>query len=422
MSTPNPSILYIAYHYPPILGSSGVHRTVAFTRHLAQNGWQVEVLTASLKAYERWSDDQFSFIPEGVKVTRAYGRDVSRHFAWRNKYLGLMALPDNWQSWILGGFIVGLWRILRRRPKIIVSTYPIASAHFIAYLLHKVTGIPWVADLRDPMAQEGYPSDKRKKSWFQWIERKIVKHCQAAVVTAPGAKALYVARFKNVPESFWLILPNGFDDAIFSQALADHKHPIKGATKGPLVLLHSGVIYPSERDPSHLFAALSELQQEGKICADDVIIRLRATGHDDLFSEQLKQLKIEQLVQLEPTVPYEQALQEMFDVDGLLLLQAANCNYQIPAKAYEYIRVQKPVLGLTPTEGDTGQLLLQAGNAVIAPLDNKIEIKLALLAYIDSLTAPVVESGHDKLHSYSRQYQAAKFEKLLDKVLSDTVT
>jgi hypothetical protein len=220
-------------------------------------------------------------------------------------------------------------------------------------------------------------------------------------------------------DDFWQLIPNGFDEQIFEDL--GPKVPLEHKKKNPKVLLHSGVIYPSERDPSHFFTALSELQQEGKICADDIIIRLRATGHDDLFSQQLKQLKIEQLVQLEPTVPYEQALQEMFDVDGLLLLQAANCNFQIPAKAYEYIRVQKPVLGLTPTEGDTGQLLLQAGNAVIAPLDNKIEIKLALLAYIDSLTVPVMESEQEKLHTYSRQYQAAKFENLLDQVLSDTV-
>lgn len=379
----------------------------------------MRVLTSSVKAYANWSVDQYSFVPSGLNVIRAFGRDVSRHFSWRGKYLGSMALPDNWQSWIVGGTLAGLYSIFRKKPDVLVSTYPIASAHFIAYFLHKMTGIPWVADLRDPMAQDDYPSDPVKKKWFQWIENKIVKHCRYALVTAPGAKIFYQQKYPDLNDDFWQLIPNGFDEQIFEDL--GPKVPLEHKKKNPKVLLHSGVIYPSERDPSHFFTALSELQQEGKICADDIIIRLRATGHDDLFSQQLKQLKIEQLVQLEPTVPYEQALQEMFDVDGLLLLQAANCNFQIPAKAYEYIRVQKPVLGLTPTEGDTGQLLLQAGNAVIAPLDNKIEIKLALLAYIDSLTVPVMESEQEKLHTYSRQYQAAKFENLLDQVLSDTV-
>ena len=41
---------------------------------------------------------------------------------------------------------------------------------------------------------------------------------------------------------------------------------------------------------------------------------------------------IADLVKLEPPIPYTQALEEMLGVDGLLLLQADNCNYQIPPK------------------------------------------------------------------------------------------
>ena len=186
-----PSVLYIAFHYPPILGSSGVHRTLAFTRHLDSSGWQVRVLAPSLKAYENWSEDQFSFIPDNVQVIRAFARDVSRHFSWRGKYLMRMALPDNWQSWIVGGVISGLVSIIRNKPDVIVSTYPIASAHIIAYFLHKLTGVPWVSDLRDPMAQINYPIEPGRKGVFEWIERKIVKHCSFAVVTAPGAQVLY---------------------------------------------------------------------------------------------------------------------------------------------------------------------------------------------------------------------------------------
>tara|TARA_R110002167_G_scaffold122547_2_gene301086 strand:- start:2189 stop:3433 length:1245 start_codon:yes stop_codon:yes gene_type:complete len=408
-------ILYIAYHYPPILGSSGVHRTLAFTRFLAENGWDVTVLTASLKAYERWSEEQLQFIPDNVEVIRAFARNTAKDLSWRGKYLAWMALPDNWQSWIVGGVISGLWSILKNKPNVLVSTYPIASAHFIAYILHKLTGIPWIADFRDPMAQADYPTDPVKKRWFEWIEKKIIKHCEYAFVTAPGAKTFYEQKYPQCGEDFWQIIPNGFDETLFADL---HSSPyVEVKNPQPKIILHSGVIYPSERDPTDFFNALAELQNEGSISSKDIVIRLRATGHDDLFRKQLAVLKIDPLVQLEPTVPYRQALQEMFDVDGLLLLQAANCNYQIPAKAYEYIRIQKPVLALTPNEGDTGQLLLQAGNTVIAPLDNKEKIKVALMEYIDILANPVnTEITDQQLHTFSRQFQALKFEELLMKI------
>ena len=60
----NNSVLYIAFHYPPIIGSSGVHRTLAFTRYLNEHNWDTTVLTSSLKAYEMWSKEQFDFLQQ----------------------------------------------------------------------------------------------------------------------------------------------------------------------------------------------------------------------------------------------------------------------------------------------------------------------------------------------------------------------
>jgi len=420
LSSAKPSILYIAFHYPPVLGSSGVHRTLAFTRYLNDQGWDVSVITASLKAYHNWSEEQLAFIPERVRVIRAFARDVSRHFSWRGKYPAVLALPDNWQSWVFGGLVSALLAFLKRRPDVIVSTYPIASAHAIAYLLHRITGVPWVADLRDPMAQVDYPTEPGRKRVFEWIERKIVKHCSFAVVTAPGAKILYQERFPGIDDEFWQIIPNGFDEEIFRAV----KVPAHAATTTadparPYTLLHSGIIYPYERDPSQLFAALSELKQEGARNISRLQLRLRATGHDQLYRPQIEQLDIADLVKLDPPIAYVQALEEMLSVDALLLLQADNCNYQIPAKAYEYIRADKPVLALTPVEGDTGKLLRDVGVADISPLDDKNQIKLALVKLLDKLDKKeFVPIDRSIIRQYSRQYQAARFEALLQGILS----
>jgi hypothetical protein len=41
----------LAFHYPPYFGSSGILRTLKFSKFLPENGWQCTVLTASPRAY-----------------------------------------------------------------------------------------------------------------------------------------------------------------------------------------------------------------------------------------------------------------------------------------------------------------------------------------------------------------------------------
>ena len=406
-------VLYVAFHFPPILGSSGVHRTLAFTRHLAENGWDVNVLTSSIKAYDNWSEQQFSFIPKNVKVIRAFARNAARSFSFKGKYLSWMAFPDNWQSWIVTGILSGLKSIWVNKPKIIISTYPIASAHIIAYVLHKISGVPWVADLRDPMAQDDYPTDLRRKKLFEWIEKKAVKHCKYILLTAPGAVEFYQQKFPHTPTSLWQLIPNGYD----AEMLEDMPENLP-EYQGKVTLLHSGVIYPSERDPSQFFEALSELKAQGEISSDNIEVVLRASGHVKVFQPQLERLGLSDIVTLAPSIPYKQALTEMFEVNALLLLQADNCDYQIPAKAYEYIRTKQPILALTSAQGDTGQLLSNAGVGLVAPLTDKEKIKVKLGALLTQLRAgPTSNSLRQDITQYSRQYHARKLEEILEKVI-----
>ena len=413
------SALYIAYHYPPILGSSGVHRTLAFTRYLIENNWQVSVLTSSLSSYDNWSESQYQFIPSEVKVLRAFGRNTAKQLSFKGKYFSWMALPDNWQSWILGGFFSGLRAIMTNKPNVIVSTYPIASAHIIAYLLHKVSGIPWVADLRDPMAQENYPTDQKKKNVFKWIEKKIIKHCHYAILTAPGAVEFYQKQYPEVPKNFWQLVPNGFDQAIFNGLCFKTKEEKEQNKDQKITLLHSGVIYPSERDPRHLFQAIQALKENGDISPDNFELRLRATGHDQLFQTALLKHGIDDIVQLAPSIPYKEALSEILSVDALLLLQAGNCDYQIPAKAYEYIKAKKPVLALTSDSGDTGKLLKSAGLSCIAPLNDTKRIKVQLKEFLNGVAAETfIFLDEKEINKFSRQYHASGFEALLKNAIA----
>ena len=65
--------------------------------------------------------------------------------------------------------------------------------------------------------------------------------------------------------------------------------------------------------------------------------------------------------------------------------RASNCNEQIPAKIYEYLRANRPILALTDPLGDTAATLRHAGVGDIVRLDSASDIVEALPAFVDAI-------------------------------------
>ena len=61
----------------------------------------------------------------------------------------------------------------------------------IGLALHKITGLPWVADFRDPMLQVAYPPGAAQRKIYKWIEKQTIAHCHTAVFTTHSAMSAY---------------------------------------------------------------------------------------------------------------------------------------------------------------------------------------------------------------------------------------
>jgi len=373
-------VLMVAYHFPPLRGSSGIQRTLRFCRYLPEFGWNPVVLTAHPRAYDDVDMASIREIPAGVSVHRAFALNTARHLSIRGRYPALLALPDRWSSWFAGAVATGLALIRRERIGVIFSTYPIATAHLVGLALRHLTGLPWIADFRDPMAQDGYPADPRIHRSFEWIEERALRHCARALFTSPGAIRDYRQRYPHVPAERYALVENGYDEEVFAAAAGGVKQA--GPTGERVVILHSGIVYPSERDPTPLFTSLGKLKRDGVLDARRVEFRFRASGYDALLASLAAREDIADVVTLAQPMPYAEAVREMMEVDGLLLMQAANCNSQIPAKAYEYLRAGRPILALTDPGGDTGDLMRRAGADASVRLDSIADLAQAIPQFI----------------------------------------
>ena len=174
-----------------------------------------------------------------------------------------------------------------------------------------------------------------------------------------------------------------------------------------------------ERNPIPFFSALSAMREAGEISDGDFIVVLRATGNDDVYAPILREMNIENIVDLAPSISYSEALREMSVADGLLLFQAANCNHQVPAKLYEYFRAQRPVLALSDQGGDTAATMRDCDLFDIVDLDDADIIRTGLHKFIAAIKANTAAVANlDKAKSYSRRAQTEKLAGLFESIIA----
>jgi glycosyltransferase involved in cell wall biosynthesis len=236
------------------------------------------------------------------------------------------------------------------------------------------------------MATTTYPHEPRVRRLWRKIQDDVMREATRVTVTTPGAAAFYRGMYPAAPAERVAVIENGFDPEIFASA-GLHQEQVRSVQAGPLVLLHSGILYPRERDPRPFFTALKMLRDRGRIAPGELIVRLRASGFDDDFRAMASQIGVLDLIEFAPPAPYRDALREMGEASALLLLQACVCNEQIPAKAYEYLYAGRPILGLTDPAGDTGRLLARFSVDTVAPLEDAAQIAAMLERALPELRA-----------------------------------
>lgn len=373
--------LFVAFHYPPEASSSGVLRTLKYTRYLAENGWRVTVLTLNRDAYEITDTKLEAQIPADVRVVRTKYLNTKRHLSIKGRYLAAMAVPDSWIGWYPWAVAAGK-RILGEDPvDLIYSTSPHATAHMIARRLARQANKPWVMDFRDPWFEEppepGTPAIVH--SFARRLERTTIAAASHVVASTPQLRDLLSQRYPERAEKISAIL-NGYDEADFTDL-----PEVSKATSEVLTLVHAGNINAEFRDPRPLFVALRRLAARGELDVSKICLRFIGSGayaDSAAIKQCLNETDLTANVTFVPRIPYEASLQELMAADMLLLLQASEDTRDlVPAKLYEYLRAQRPVLALV-LPGASGQVMAETGGGwAVDPSDGAGLDAVLLQAY-----------------------------------------
>lgn len=404
-------ILMIAYHYPPHVGGSGIHRIQCLQEHLTNEGWEVHMLTPHSRAYSTTQNISTTCIHH-----HSFALNTSKHLSIRGRYFKFMALPDNWISWWFSAVPVGLHLINKIKPDCIWSSYPIATTHLIALTLNKITKTPWVADFRDPMVDSTHPYDKQTRKIYQWIEKKSIDRCQQAIFTTNSTQNLYKQRYPQISHKKYHVIENGYNESSFTQPIPLITPSLRSQA---ISIVHSGHVYPIERNPTNLIQAIKHLLSQKLIDNGNFSLIFRGDNKNPFLEQLIKQHNLTQSTKLKGLIPHKEAINELYSHSALLILQASNCNHQIPAKTYEYLRTGKPILAVTDLKGDTAKLLQNFKHCYLSDINSQSSIEKMLLRFINDLhNAKISSPNVTNIEQLSRKLRAKEMENVLINAIS----
>lgn len=413
----NLRLLMISFHFPPVAASSGFLRALKFAKYLPNCGVDPTVLTVKPRAYETTNaanNTLLADLREG-KIVRCPAFDAARHFSIRGRYPQLLALPDRWSSWIPFGVWRGLRQVKHHRVDALWVTFPIASALYIGYILAKVTRLPLFVDLRDPIWEEETWNDSLRQRLLRRFEAKVLNAAARVIFTSPGTIEKYRRRYPDLVATKATLITNGYDEEDFANLpVAEPGNP-ENASERKKLFLHSGLIPAYERNPENFFQAVAQLKTTGLISANNVEFRLRACGFVEQYARRAEELDIADLISFPAPLDYRASLAEMCEADVLMVFQDHTCNWQIPAKVFEYLRAGKPIAAWTDRSSDTANLLAKYGYGDhIAPLANAP----AIAEIIEELLAgPLSGDNKIRLKELERCYLSGQLAQLINGVV-----
>ncbi|RKY72801.1 MAG: hypothetical protein DRQ24_04230 [Candidatus Latescibacterota bacterium] len=372
-------VLVISYYWPPA-GGPGVQRVLSFVKYLPQFGWQPVVLTVKNGEYTYWDTTLAQKVPDNVRVYRAmivepydlYRRFTRKqrkaripvavltrqqislrekiaHFARANFFV-----PDARVGWIPFALKEALKIVQAEKIDLIFTSSPPHTVQLIGMRLMEKSGLPWVADFRDPWTEIRYYCGVKRFTTTvkvdSLLEKRVLSRANRVIAASPSIADSFR---EKVSSGHFCVITNGFDEEDFSD-INPIRHPQKfrityvgnmGATQNPEVLFRTLVALV--RGDSR-FCSAFDLLFVGNVESSVV--------------STMRRFRLDHLAQIVPYVPHTEALMYMIKSAILLLVIPRTTNNKvIPGKLFEYLRTGRPILCIGPTDGDAAEIIKETG-------------------------------------------------------------
>ncbi len=453
-------VLVISYYWPPT-GGSGVQRWVKFAKYLPQEGWQPVIYTPENPEQLAVDASLASEVPAEAEIVRT--RIFEPYSLYKRVLRGsghsreaVEVNPVNAQNksflqkaamWVRGNFFRPDPRCLWIRPSVkflkkyleehpvdlIVSTGPPQSMHIIGMKLARETGLPWIADFRDPWTKIFYfkhlSMTRATERWHKRMEKKVLDEATGVVAVSPLVQQEFQAMTRTPVE----LITNGFDECDFEgeapyEDMGNHTHgdaaetgkePSAGGQDKDFTITHTG-LFAADGNPTVLWEVLAEK------CRSDAsfrkLLKIRLIGKTDIqITGSIEAAGLSGNLIDMGYQPHDKAIEEQRSASLLILPLRKEPEYKavLPGKLYEYLASWRPVLGIGQPDGAMSMILNQTGTGVVIDWNDKA----SLARFIDTCWEKHLKGeltvGDADISRFTRRNLTRQMARLFDDVLSD---
>ncbi len=421
-------VLIITYYWPPS-GGSGVQRWVKFAKYLPSNGWQPVVYTPSNpesvsldRSLENDIPPEAEVIKRPIRELYSLYRNVSgtkkgtevNPINGRKKNFvqellmflrGNLFIPDPRVGWVRPS-VKFLEEYLKKRPvDLIVSTGPPHSMHLIARQLARKTGLPWIADFRDPWTRLFYfkhlnlTSFSRKR--HEKMERSVLDECSTVVSVSPFVQE----DFRSMTGTPVELITNGYDPDDYEDV---------DIQDGFFNVTHTG-LFSADGNPDVLWKVLAEKSISVPDFGKRLRIRLVGKTDSQIISSVQEAGLARNLVDM-GYQSHDRAVMEQVNASVLILPLRHEPEYKatLPGKLFEYLASRRPILGIGQTDGAMAEVIGATSSGKVCAWEDEA----AVSAFIGQCWSLYVSgeswSGTKNIEQYSRVATTAKMASLMD--------
>jgi glycosyltransferase involved in cell wall biosynthesis len=419
-------LLMIVPFFPP-MGGGGVYRPLSFVKYLPESGWRTTVVAPRGDTFWIRDEGLVAQIPESCEVIRTStlsgqavlaglrGRSErpsqkrsSRGFSAARRLASFVLVPDTYTGWRPFAVRAAMAAVERERFDAVYSTSPPETSHLVAMAVQRRTGLPWVADFRDPWMNLHLlePPTPLHATLHRRLERRVSE--RAHVVVATRWHEAYINTTYPAAAGVTRI-PNGYDAA--EAAAVQVGQPPRDRFR----ITHAGMLTQHRTAIPFLRGLRVLLDERAEIRRNIEVLFVGAM--EDRNEEAARSLGLEDVVRFRQTLPHNETLQLERSSHVLLLIKHTNPDYRgmVPGKLYEYIGVCRPVLALAP-DGEAARLVEELRRGIVAPQEDEAALARTLSDLYSSYEEGTLDGRFDlsQRPEFTRESLAGRLADLLD--------